>query len=91
MQKTRGIRGAYQTILHMNLTLGCAGPRVKPMRAGDLMSTAGRARAGAHSDYLSCSGRNTLVPRAGAPIRQRLGLLVLVIVGVIQALASATG
>ena len=55
------------------------------------MSTASRARAGAHSDYLSCSGRNTLAPRAGAPIRQRLGLQVLVIVGVIQALASATG
>ena len=75
----------------MNLTLSWTGPRVKPVRASDLMSTAGRAWAGAHSDYLSYSGRNTLAPRAGAPIRQRLGLLVLVIVGVIQALASATG
>ena len=55
------------------------------------MTTAGGTRVGAHSDYLSCSGCNTLAPRAGAPIRQRLGLLVLVIVGVIQALASATG
>jgi len=55
------------------------------------MSTASRARAGAHSDYLSCSGRNTLAPRAGAPIQHRLGLQVLVIVVVIQALASATG
>ena len=75
----------------MNLTLRCARPRVKPIRAGDLMSTAGRTWAGEHSDYLSCSGCNTLAPCAGAPIRQRLGLLVLVIVGVIQALASATG
>ena len=75
----------------MNLTLSYAGPRVKPVRAGDLMSTAGRARAGAHSDYRSCSCRNTLAPRAWAAIRQRLVLLVLVIVGVIQALASATG
>jgi len=75
----------------MNLTLGRTGPRVKPVKAGDLMITAGKARSGAHSHYLSCSGRNTLAPRAGAPIRQRLGLQVLVIVGVIQALASATG
>ena len=47
------------------------------------MSTAGGAQTGAYSEYCSGSCCNTLAPRAGVPIRKRLGLEVQVTLGVI--------